>query len=257
MLGFGTLAEYPLSGEFADGSPTLERKDRVADTSTTTSTGTFTLLDTPPTGYRSFTSAHTDNRTVHYCITLTSGEWEAGSGVWRSAGNTLTRETVYASSNAGALVNFSAGTKIVACVHAVSDVPATPLPVANVMISRAAAASSTTAGWQKIPLELVQYDSAGIWSRPTQRATIQRSGFYWVAVQARFTTTLAAITAVAKNGAVAQYLGTEILAAQSVGGACLLYLAAGDYIEAYVYTTQIRAYDTTQNLSYFHITGPL
>lgn len=92
----------------------LERKDRVKDQTTTTGTGTVTIAGLAPAGYRTITSAHTSGATVRYTI-LTSdlSEWEVGQGVWTAAGTTLTRVTVYASSNAGALVNFSAGTKIV------------------------------------------------------------------------------------------------------------------------------------------------
>ena len=92
----------------------LERKDRVKDQTATTGTGTVTIDGVAPTGYRTITSAHTTGATVRYTI-ITSDftEWEVGQGVWTAAGTTLTRVTVYASSNAGALVSFSAGTKIV------------------------------------------------------------------------------------------------------------------------------------------------
>lgn len=90
----------------------IERKDRVSDTSTTTGTGTLTLSGTAPAGYRSFTSAHTTGATVRYAISI-GNEWEVGEGVFTTSGNTLTRDTVLASSNSGALVNFSAGTKTV------------------------------------------------------------------------------------------------------------------------------------------------
>lgn len=102
----------------------LEFKDRVADTSTTTGTGTFTLAGAPPTGYRAFT-AHTTGATVRYCIaSADQSEWEVGEGVWTSSGATLTRVTVYASSNAGALVSFSAGTKTVVEVMVAANLPA-------------------------------------------------------------------------------------------------------------------------------------
>lgn len=82
--------------------------DRVKETSTTTGTGNLTLAGAA-TGYRSFTSAYATNTRFAYCIAAGS-EWEVGQG-YLSASTTLVRETVFASSNAGALVNFSAGTK--------------------------------------------------------------------------------------------------------------------------------------------------
>jgi hypothetical protein len=92
----------------------LEFKDSVKDQTTTTGTGTVTIVGTAPAGFRTITSAHTDASTVRYRISSAdNSEWEVGQGVWTASGATLTRATVYASSNAGALVSFSAGTKSV------------------------------------------------------------------------------------------------------------------------------------------------
>ncbi len=87
------------------------RADRVKDTTTTTGTGSLTLSGTAPTGYQSFGSAFATGDVVDYCIVgQSSAEWEVGQGVFTSA-TTLSRDVVLASSNAGALVSFSAGTK--------------------------------------------------------------------------------------------------------------------------------------------------
>lgn len=89
-------------------------KDRVKDQTTTTGTGTLTIDGVAPTGFRTITSAFTTGSTLRYTVLTTTGsEWEVGEGVWTTSGSTLTRVTVYASSNAGSLVNFSAGTKTV------------------------------------------------------------------------------------------------------------------------------------------------
>lgn len=102
----------------------LSRKDRVQDSTTTTGTGTINLAATAPNGYRSFVSAVTSGDTVRYMIESTDkSEWEVGEGVFTDGSpDTLTRVTVYASSNAGALVNFSAGTKKVSLVLTALDV---------------------------------------------------------------------------------------------------------------------------------------
>lgn len=85
-------------------------KDRVKDTSTTTGTGALTLSGTAPTGYQAF-SVYTVGDTFPYVIQHQSAaEWEVGEGSY-SASNTLTRTLVKASSNSGAAVNLSAGTK--------------------------------------------------------------------------------------------------------------------------------------------------
>lgn len=89
--------------------------DRVAETSTTTGTGALTLA-AAITGFRRFSAVCATNDIAHYAIIAVdgngnpSGDWEAGLGTY-SGTNTLTRTTVHASSNAGAAVNFAAGTK--------------------------------------------------------------------------------------------------------------------------------------------------
>ena len=96
----------------------LVLKDRVKETTTTTGTGTLTLGGAV-TGYQSFSSAIGNTNTTYYTIYLDGGsEWEVGLGTVGSG--TLARTTVLASSNAGSLVNFSAGQKSVWC-----DYPAT------------------------------------------------------------------------------------------------------------------------------------
>lgn len=86
--------------------------DRVKDTSTTTGTGNITLSGTAPTGFQAFATAFaTGTANIPYAIVLQSGsEWEVGRGTL-SAGTTLVRNLVTASSNSGSAVNFSAGTK--------------------------------------------------------------------------------------------------------------------------------------------------
>jgi len=83
--------------------------DRVRDTTTTTGTGTVTLSGTAPTGYQNFSVIGNAN-TTYYTINAGS-QWEVGIGTYSATGPTLARNTVLESSNANALVNFSAGTK--------------------------------------------------------------------------------------------------------------------------------------------------
>jgi hypothetical protein len=86
--------------------------DRVRELTTTTGTGTVTLLGAVN-GFASFSTAFPAASTeVYYCIATTlPGDWEVGIGTFTLSGTTLSRTTVISSSNAGALVNFSAGTK--------------------------------------------------------------------------------------------------------------------------------------------------
>ena len=81
--------------------------DRVRETSATTGTGTMTLAGAV-TGYQGFNAAFTNGDTVYYVIHYAT-EWEVGIGTVGTG--TLSRDTVLQSSNADALVPFSAGTK--------------------------------------------------------------------------------------------------------------------------------------------------
>lgn len=94
---------------------TLIIADRVKETSVTTGTGALTLAGAM-TAYQSFASKCTVGDTFYYALQAVdaggaaTGEWECGLGTY-SATNTLTRTTVTSSSNSGAVVNLSAGTK--------------------------------------------------------------------------------------------------------------------------------------------------
>ena len=84
--------------------------DRVKETTTTTGTGTVTLLGAA-TGFQSFAAVGNANTTYYTIAAQTSTEWEVGIGTYTSSGTTLSRTTVLSSSNSGNLVDFTAGTK--------------------------------------------------------------------------------------------------------------------------------------------------
>jgi len=88
--------------------------DRVRETTTTTGTGTVTLGGAV-TGFQTFAAIGNGNTTYYAIAGQGTNEWEVGIGTYTAAGTTLSRDTVLASSNAGALVSFSAGVKDVFC----------------------------------------------------------------------------------------------------------------------------------------------
>ena len=88
----------------------LVLNDRVRETTSVVGTGAVTLLGAV-TGFQSFSTIGNAN-TTYYCISDQAGaNWEVGIGTYTSAGTLLARTTVLASSNAGALVSFTGGTK--------------------------------------------------------------------------------------------------------------------------------------------------
>jgi hypothetical protein len=90
--------------------------DRVKDTTLSTGTGAITLAGVAPTGYQTFAAGFGASAvTVSYCIADQAGNnWEVGVGTFNGTTG-LTRTTVLGSSNAGAPVAFTAGTKDVFC----------------------------------------------------------------------------------------------------------------------------------------------
>ncbi len=84
--------------------------DRVKETTTTAGTGTVTLLGASS-GYQSFAAIGNGNTTYYTISGQTTAEWEVGIGTYTASGTTLSRDTVFSSSNSGSLVTFSAGTK--------------------------------------------------------------------------------------------------------------------------------------------------
>lgn len=84
--------------------------DRVRETTTTAGTGTVTLAGAVI-GFQSFSAVGNGNTTYYTIAGQGTSEWEVGIGTYTSAGTTLSRDSVLASSNSGSKVNFSAGTK--------------------------------------------------------------------------------------------------------------------------------------------------
>lgn len=88
----------------------LQRFDRVAETTTTTGTGTYDLAGAIP-GFQAFVSRVTSGNTVEYCCAAGT-DFEIGIGTFTDATpDNLARTTILASSNGDAAVNWGAGTK--------------------------------------------------------------------------------------------------------------------------------------------------
>ena len=80
----------------------LDRSQQTASSNTTVS---FTLSGSV-TGFQSLAGVGNGN-TTYYSAFDTSGNWEVGLGTYSTSGPTLTRTTIYSSSNSGSAVTFS------------------------------------------------------------------------------------------------------------------------------------------------------
>jgi hypothetical protein len=97
----------------------LNIADRVKETTATTGTGALTLLGAVS-GFNPFTGL---GRCV-YLIEDGASNWEIGIGTASGAGPfLLTRDQVFRSSNADALVNWVAGTRTVSCIPSAAILP--------------------------------------------------------------------------------------------------------------------------------------
>jgi hypothetical protein len=85
----------------------FRRDARVAETSSSTGTGTIALAGAYDNSYRRFSAVCSVNDTFSYTIVGSDGSWERGVGTY-SATNTLTRTTVKQSTNGNAAVSFTA-----------------------------------------------------------------------------------------------------------------------------------------------------
>jgi hypothetical protein len=88
----------------------LVLKDRVKETSVSTGTGAF-ALDGAVGPYQTFSTIGNGNTTYYAIAGQTTNEWEVGIGTYTTATDTLSRDTILASSNSNTIVTFSAGTK--------------------------------------------------------------------------------------------------------------------------------------------------
>jgi hypothetical protein len=92
---------------------TLQIKDRIRETSTTTGTGTYTLGGAVA-GFNPFADI-ADADTTYYLAERDS-QWEIGLGTVGGTGTTLARTTILRSSNSDAAVNWGTGTKHIAAI---------------------------------------------------------------------------------------------------------------------------------------------
>ena len=100
----------------------LVLNDRVKETTTTTGTGTVNLAGAEE-GFESFVAGIGDGNETFYSI-FAGTEFEVGRGtVTDATPDTLSRTTVFSSSNSDNLVNFSAGDKTVICTYPASKAP--------------------------------------------------------------------------------------------------------------------------------------
>jgi hypothetical protein len=85
--------------------------DRVKQYTNTTGTDPYTFSGGVD-GFQDFSDVSSDGDTLYYSVS-DDINWEVGLGTYASAGGTLTRTTIFSSSNADSAVNWGVGTKTI------------------------------------------------------------------------------------------------------------------------------------------------
>jgi hypothetical protein len=95
----------------------LVLNDRVKETTTTTGTGALTFAGAVS-GFETFSAGIGNSNTTYYAVAHQSAnEWEVGLGTLAADSSTITRTTVFSSSNSDSAVDFAAGTKDIFCTY--------------------------------------------------------------------------------------------------------------------------------------------
>jgi hypothetical protein len=229
--------------------------DRVKETTTTTGTGTVTLLGAS-TGYQSFAAIGNANTTYYTIAGQTTSEWEVGIGTYTSSGTTLSRDTVLASSNSGSLVTFSAGTKDVFVTYPAGRsvyANGTVLTASNSSILPATSGGTGLSSPGTAGNVLTSNGSAWTSSAPSGSA-YTRTSFTATAGQTAFTVTYAVgYLQVYVNGVL---LATSDYTATSGTGFTLgVACSVGDIVEALVITTSVVGVTTGKSIAMALIFG--
>jgi hypothetical protein len=128
--------------------------DSVKDQTTSNGPSSFVAVGIAPNGFRTLTSALTDGATYALRIeNAAQNEWVVADFTWTASTSTLTIGTVYASSNSGSSVTFSAGTKAITVVTVGADLDigtvihaatlkSTPVPADEIALSDSAASNA-------------------------------------------------------------------------------------------------------------------
>lgn len=168
--------------------PTITMANRVLETSTTTGTGTISLLGAVA-GFQTFVAGIGNGNSCYYCIE-DGTNWEVGTGqVTDGTPDTLSR-TVVASSNGNAAVNWGAGTRNVFCTF-----PATGLALTVNNLSDLASIPTARQNLGSLPSgqsggtdgKVVRNSAANTWTDASQTDTIDQlvglmfkaGGFYY------------------------------------------------------------------------------
>ena len=150
--------------------------DRVKEITSTTGTGSFSLLG-GSVGYRAFSDVMTTGDTCYYCAVSQSGaQWEIGTGTFSSPA-TLARTSIQSSSNSGSAVDFIAGTKDIFLAITATQFSGSSLPTQTGNSGKFLTTNGAAASWSDNPLGTVtQVQGTGTINGITLTGNVTSSG---------------------------------------------------------------------------------
>lgn len=117
--------------------------------------------------------------------------------------------------------------------------------------------NTTTAGWQKVPVDTVSYDTNGLWDSANKRIVPKKPGYYQVTIRSRTPTQAPMAAAIALNGAIYLAGGTDSSYTKATGGTAMVYCnGTTDFLESWIFCDSVRTYSGSLLDTYFQVMGP-
>ena len=235
-------------------------------------TSEVTGLDTALAGKASAAHLHSWNSVTDKPATFTPpiasasaiGGIKVGGGLVVAADGTLSLEPVSYSNLTNIPTSFTPSSHN----HAITDVTSLrteldglkPIGIDKIRIYLAAAANSSTGGWQKVPMDTVVFDTNNLWDNTNKRVVPKKEGYYQVNMRVRRNSSGGMVAGVALNSSAVAvtYVGTDAGTVYASGGSALVYCnGTTDYIEPYIWAITSYDYTNVDRETWFEAFGPI
>jgi hypothetical protein len=121
------------------------------------------------------------------------------------------------------------------------------------------ATTTGTGGWQKVPVDTVDYDTGSMWDATNKRFKPTRAGYYQCNARVRVNVLGINAVGIGKNGSILYAVGTDTGSTIiGTGGSDMVFCnGTSDYLELFCFTTLGRALTTGITDTAMSVVGPL
>lgn len=139
-----------------------------------------------------------------------------------------------------------------------SSIPQGIMSAAKALVYLSAATTTGAVGWQKVPVDLVSFDTNSFWNAANKRFIPTIPGYYYVSGRVRTNTTGTETLAVSKNGTLIPF-GNDYAGQIASSGNTLVYCnGTTDYLELFAYFSSSTLALTANSIdTWFQMFGPL